>query len=257
LAYRIQDIAQILRADASIHADAQVEHLLIDSRKIVFPATSLFFAISGPRRDGHQFIKEVYERGVRNFVVRKGFDHSPYHDAVFLQVENVLEALQQLAAYHRSRFSIPVIGITGSNGKTIVKEWLYQLLQHDHVIVRSPRSYNSQVGVPLSVWQLHERHTLGIFEAGISTTGEMGQLAAIIQPTTGVFTNLADPHSEGFENLRQKAMEKGMLFRNSHSLVFGREGYRTNWIRMAPIEISLQPHRISFPGAANQRLHFL
>lgn len=224
MAYRIQDIAQILRADANIQADAPMEHLLIDSRKIVFPATSLFFAISGPRRDGHQFIKEVYERGVRNFVVRKGFDHSPYSDACFLQVENVLQALQQLAAYHRSRFSIPVIGITGSNGKTIVKEWLYQLLQHDHVIVRSPRSYNSQVGVPLSVWQLHERHTLGIFEAGISTTGEMEQLAAIIQPTTGVFTNLADPHSEGFENLRQKAMEKAMLFRNSRSLVFGRDG---------------------------------
>jgi len=224
LAYRIQDIAQILRAEATIQADALAEHLLIDSRKIVFPATSLFFAISGPRRDGHQFIKEVYERGVRSFVVRKGFDHSPYPDASFLQVENVLQALQQLAAYHRSRFSIPVIGITGSNGKTIVKEWLYQLLQHDHVIVRSPRSYNSQVGVPLSVWQLHERHTLGIFEAGISTTGEMEQLAAIIQPTTGVFTNLADPHSEGFENLRQKAMEKAMLFRNSRSLVFGRDG---------------------------------
>ncbi|TAJ69057.1 MAG: bifunctional UDP-N-acetylmuramoyl-tripeptide:D-alanyl-D-alanine ligase/alanine racemase [Chitinophagaceae bacterium] len=227
MAYRIQDIVQILRADANIQADAPMEHLLIDSRKIVFPATSLFFAISGPRRDGHQFIKEVYERGVRNFVVRKGFDHSPYSDACFLQVENVLQALQQLAAYHRSRFSIPVIGITGSNGKTIVKEWLYQLLQHDHVIVRSPRSYNSQVGVPLSVWQLHERHTLGIFEAGISTTGEMEHLAAIIQPTTGVFTNLADPHSEGFENLRQKAMEKAMLFRNSHSLVFGRDGLQS------------------------------
>jgi alanine racemase len=224
LAYRIQDIAQILRADAIIHADALVEYLLIDSRKIVFPATSLFFAISGPRRDGHQFIKEVYARGVRNFVVRKGFDQAAYHDASFLQVENVLQALQQLAAYHRNRFSIPVIGITGSNGKTIVKEWLYQLLQQDHVIVRSPRSYNSQVGVPLSVWQLHERHTLGIFEAGISTTGEMEQLAAIIQPSSGVFTNLADPHSEGFENLRQKAMEKAMLFRNSRSLVFGRDG---------------------------------
>lgn len=224
MAYRIQDIAQILRADATIYADAPIEHLLIDSRKIVFPATSLFFAISGPRRDGHQFIKEVYERGVRNFVVRKDFDHSFYSDASFLQVENVLQALQQLAAYHRSRFSIPVIGITGSNGKTIVKEWLYQLLQQDHVIVRSPRSYNSQVGVPLSVWQLHERHTLGIFEAGISTTGEMEQLAAMIQPSTGVFTNLADPHSEGFENLRQKAMEKAMLFRNSRSLVFGRDG---------------------------------
>lgn len=223
LAYRIQDIAQILQAKASLQADALVEYLLIDSRKIVFPATSLFFAISGPRRDGHQFINEVYERGVRNFVVRQDFDHSLYSDASFLQVEHVLQALQELAAHHRSRFSIPVIGITGSNGKTIVKEWLYQLLQHDHVIVRSPRSYNSQVGVPLSVWQLHDRHTLGIFEAGISTTGEMEQLASIIQPTIGVFTNLGDPHSEGFGNLRQKALEKALLFRNSRSLVFARD----------------------------------
>ncbi|MEO8171785.1 MAG: bifunctional UDP-N-acetylmuramoyl-tripeptide:D-alanyl-D-alanine ligase/alanine racemase [Sediminibacterium sp.] len=225
MVYHIQNIATIIQADASVVSAAAdlIEHLLIDSRKIVFPETSLFFAISGPRRDGHQFIKEVYERGVRNFVVRKGFDVSPFPLANFLQVTDALQSLQQLAAYHRKRFSIPVIGITGSNGKTIVKEWLYQLLQPDYTIVRSPRSYNSQIGVPLSVWQMNEQHTLGIFEAGISTTGEMKDLAEIIQPTTGVFTNIADAHNEGFSNDKQKAAEKSLLFANTASIVFGRE----------------------------------
>jgi alanine racemase len=223
LIYQVKNIAAILHAEISFSADAVIEHLLIDSRKIVFPQTSLFFAISGPRRDGHQFIKEVYERGVRNFVVNNEFVIPGFTDANFLAVSDVLAALQELAAYHRSLFTIPVIGITGSNGKTIVKEWLYQLLQKDYNIVRSPRSYNSQVGVPLSVWQMNEQHTLGIFEAGISTVGEMQKLAAIIQPTAGVFTNLADAHSEGFKNDRQKAIEKSFLFANTDSLVFGRE----------------------------------
>jgi alanine racemase len=223
LLYTVEHIARIIHAEPLVENPATIEYLLIDSRKIVFPHTSLFFAISGPRRDGHGFIKEVYERGVRNFVVRKGFDGSAYTGAVFLEVDNVLTALQQLATYHRKQFTIPVIGITGSNGKTIVKEWLYQLLQKDHNIVRSPRSYNSQIGVPLSVWQMNEQHTLGIFEAGISTVNEMKHLAAIIQPTAGVFTNLANAHSEGFVDDKEKAIEKSILFQDAGSLVFGRE----------------------------------
>ncbi len=223
MTYHLQNIATIIHADVSVENDALIEYLLIDSRKIVFPKTSLFFAISGPRRDGHQFIKEVYERGVRNFVVKKGFDGDAFDQANFLEVDDVLVALQDLATYHRKQFSIPVIGITGSNGKTIVKEWLYQLLQKDFNIVRSPRSYNSQIGVPLSVWQMNQEHTLGIFEAGISTVGEMEQLAKIIQPTLGVFTNIADAHSEGFTNDREKALEKSKLFVNTETLVFGRE----------------------------------
>ncbi len=223
MTYHLQNIATIIHADVSVENDALIEYLLIDSRKIVFPQTSLFFAISGPRRDGHQFIKEVYERGVRNFVVKKGFDGDAFDQANFLEVDDVLVALQDLATYHRKQFSIPVIGITGSNGKTIVKEWLYQLLQKDFNIVRSPRSYNSQIGVPLSVWQMNQEHTLGIFEAGISTVGEMEQLAKIIQPTLGVFTNIADAHSEGFTNDREKALEKSKLFVNTETLVFGRE----------------------------------
>ena len=161
--YSIHHIAEIVASEATIIDDSVIEHLLLDSRRIVFPQTSLFFAISGPRRDGHQFISEVYERGVRNFVVKKDFGDAVFPGANFLQVSDVLQALQELAAYHRKQFTIPVIGITGSNGKTIVKEWLYQLLRKDYNIVRSPRSYNSQVGVPLSVWQINTQHTLGIF----------------------------------------------------------------------------------------------
>ncbi len=223
MAYPLQHIAEIIGAEAVGKDNTVIEHLLIDSRKIVFPASSLFFAISGPRRDGHQFLPEVYGRGVRYFVVSKSVNIADYAGAVFLRVTDVLKALQQLAAFHRGRFSIPVIGITGSNGKTIVKEWLYQLLQHDHNIVRSPRSYNSQVGVPLSVWQMTEQHTLGIFEAGISTINEMQQLADVIRPTHGVFTNLADAHSEGFTDNREKALEKAKLFSHVQSFIFCRE----------------------------------
>ncbi|MDE3145580.1 MAG: alanine racemase, partial [Bacteroidota bacterium] len=221
--YKIQNIASIINADAKIIADAEIEYLLIDSRKIIFPTVSLFFALHGPRRDGHQFIVEVYERGVRNFVVKKGFDASSFNKANFLFVNDVLQTLQALAAFHRKQFSIPVIGITGSNGKTIVKEWLYQLLQEDENIVRSPRSYNSQVGVPLSVWQINKQNTLGIFEAGISTKNEMPQLEQIIQPTIGVLTNIGEAHSEGFTNDAEKINEKLKLFSHCTQLIFQKE----------------------------------
>src|SRR5262249_31473053 len=163
--------------------DSFIEHLLLDSRKIYSPATSLFFALKGPRRDGHQFISELYDKGVKNFVVSARPDTSHFPEANFVLVTDTLEALQRLAAYHRKQFNIPVVGITGSNGKTIVKEWLYQLLHEKYNIVRSPRSYNSQIGVPLSVWQINEHHELAIFEAGISEPGEMDKLEKIIQPT--------------------------------------------------------------------------
>lgn len=221
--YSIQHIASVIEAELTPATDAQIAYLLIDSRKIVFPSQSLFFAISGPRRNGHQFIQEVYDRGVRNFVVDSSFAVPDLPDTNFLGVKDVRAALQQLAAWHRKQFTIPVIGITGSNGKTIVKEWLFQLLQQDHRIVRSPRSYNSQLGVPLSVWQMSEEHTLGIFEAGISTVYEMERLEKIIQPTLGVFTNIGEAHNEGFAGNREKAAEKAKLFANTQSLVFYRE----------------------------------
>jgi len=217
--YAVRDIAVIIHATAVKDSSRQIDYLLIDSRKIVFPATSLFFALPGPRRDGHDFIAEVYERGVRAFVISSQVDVTRFPDAVFLSVKDVLQALQQLAAYHRRQFSIPVIGITGSNGKTIVKEWLYQLLSPDYNIVRSPRSYNSQIGVPLSVWQMNEHHTLAIFEAGISTTGEMTHLQQIIQPTMGVLTNIGKAHDEGFINTTSKFTEKLQLFEHCDVLI--------------------------------------
>ncbi len=223
MTYSLSHIAKIIKAEAFLVEDASINHLLIDSRKIVFPEDSLFFAIKGPRRNGHQFVQEVYDRGIRNFIVGNEFDHSPFTDASFLKVTDVLLALQQLAAFHRSRFSIPVFGITGSNGKTIVKEWLFQLLYQDYRIIRSPRSYNSQVGVPLSIWQMDETHELGIFEAGISTVHEMKRLQAIIKPTMGIFTNISDAHSEGFTDNRQKVLEKALLFSNATSLVYDKD----------------------------------
>lgn len=192
--------------------DLPIEHLVTDSRKVHSPATSLFFALPGLRRDGHRFIPELYNKGVRNFIVSADVDEWKYPRANFIAVVDVLNALQDIAASHRRRFDIPVIGITGSNGKTIVKEWLYQLLSAEHNIVRSPRSYNSQIGVPLSVWQMNEEHTLGIFEAGISQPGEMERLERIIRPTIGVLTNIGTAHNDGFESEEQKAAEKNLLF---------------------------------------------
>ena len=218
--YSNRKIAALLNADATIVSDTIITQLLTDSRKIVFPAASLFFALSGNRRDGHQFIAEVYERGVRNFVVQKTFDPTAYPDASFLKVDHVLQSLQQLVAYHRKNFSIPVIGITGSNGKTIVKEWLYQLMQQEQTIIRSPRSYNSQLGVPLSVWQINTQHTMGIFEAGISTSGEMQALEKIIQPTIGVLTGFGEAHNEGFDSELGKWQEKLKLFVHCNTLIY-------------------------------------
>lgn len=192
-------------------------HLLIDSRTITFPESSIFFALSSQFNDGHKYIPELVEKGVRVFVVRKGYVPDSAADCNFIFVENVLEALQRLAARHRQNFSIPVIGITGSNGKTIVKEWLLHILGQAYHICHSPKSYNSQIGVPLSVWQMNPRHELGIFEAGISTTGEMEHLERIIRPDIGILTHLGPAHGEGFKDQQEKISEKLRLF--SHSKV--------------------------------------
>ncbi|MGQ0738612.1 MAG: bifunctional UDP-N-acetylmuramoyl-tripeptide:D-alanyl-D-alanine ligase/alanine racemase [Bacteroidota bacterium] len=219
LKYSLNHIARIVDADNVVSADYSIEHLLLDSRKIYSPAESLFFALKGPRRDGHQFIQELYRKGVRGFVISEPVEQPSYPEAVFLQVYDTLAALQLLVAYHRQQFSIPVIGITGSNGKTIVKEWLYQLLNDDYHIIRSPKSYNSQIGVPLSVWPLNEQHTLGSFEAGISEQGEMLRLEKIIQPTIGVLTNIGEAHSDGFIDAGHKFREKAILFRNCDTVI--------------------------------------
>lgn len=216
--YALNHIAAIIGSSSAV-GETAIEYLLLDSRKVYSPATSLFFALKGPRRDGHQFIPELYKKGVRSFVISEEADISLYPGASFLLVNDTLAALQQLAIHHRKRFAIPVIGITGSNGKTIIKEWLYQLLYEEYVIVRSPKSYNSQIGVPLSVWQMDEQHTLGIFEAGISQPGEMEILEKIIQPTIGVLTNIGEAHNEGFADKTQKLKEKLKLFSHCQVLI--------------------------------------
>ncbi|MEO7307052.1 MAG: bifunctional UDP-N-acetylmuramoyl-tripeptide:D-alanyl-D-alanine ligase/alanine racemase [Ferruginibacter sp.] len=222
--YIISQIAAAIKAKAfSKNADAPIEHIVLDSRKLLFPATSVFFALEGQRRKGGQFIEELYHKGVRCFVIDESFtepDLLKFPEAAFLQVTDVLQALHLFTTFHRQQFTIPVIGITGSNGKTIVKEWLYQLLQADHNIVRSPKSYNSQIGVPLSIWQMNAGHSLGIFEAGISQPDEMQKLAKIIAPTIGVFTTIGEAHGEGFLNIRQKINEKLKLFVNSEVLIY-------------------------------------
>ncbi|MCA6514007.1 MAG: bifunctional UDP-N-acetylmuramoyl-tripeptide:D-alanyl-D-alanine ligase/alanine racemase, partial [Chitinophagaceae bacterium] len=161
--YTLQHIATILGVDIATDVDFPIRFLLTDSRRLVVPAETLFFALPGDRRDGHDYLEELKARGVKAAVIRSDYPDISTVDFVCLRVATVLSALQQLAAHHRRQFTIPVIGITGSNGKTIVKEWLYELIGQDETIVRSPKSYNSQVGVPLSVWLMNEQHTLGIF----------------------------------------------------------------------------------------------
>lgn len=227
--YHIEDIVPIVKGKPiARHENVFVEHLLTDSRKLIFPATSLFFAIKGPRRDGHSFLEPLYEKGVRSFVVSEPVELALLPEANVIEVKDVLQALQLLAGHHRKQFSIPVVGITGSNGKTIVKEWLNQLLDDQYSIIRSPRSYNSQIGVPLSVWPMNETHELGIFEAGISQSGEMDRLQKIIQPTIGIFTNIGEAHSEGFLNLRQKVNEKLRLFTHVKTLVYCKDAPEIN-----------------------------
>ncbi|UYZ58691.1 bifunctional UDP-N-acetylmuramoyl-tripeptide:D-alanyl-D-alanine ligase/alanine racemase [Hymenobacter latericus] len=212
---------------APFEVAAPVLHLLLDSRRMAQAAGTLFVALRGPHHDGHQYLPELYQRGVRLFLIDKAEllpgTLADYPEAGFVLVPDSLAALQRMAAEHRAQFSIPVVGITGSNGKTIVKEWLAQLLSPDELICRSPRSYNSQVGVPLSVWELRPAHTLGIFEAGISERGEMARLAQVIQPTLGVFTNLGSAHDAGFASHAEKAAEKAQLFAGVDTLFYCRD----------------------------------
>jgi alanine racemase len=218
----IKEVAKIVDGKL-IHLidNDQIRFLSIDSRKITSPINTLFFAIPGERNDGHKYIPDLLENGVRNFIISK---ESPAikanQSANFILVNDVVEALQKLAAHHRKQYDIPTIGITGSNGKTIVKEWLSQLLESEYEIIKSPKSYNSQVGVPLSVWSMNDLHTLAIFEAGISKPGEMEKLEKIIQPSIGIITNIGSPHSENFENNQKKTREKIKLFEHVDALIY-------------------------------------
>ena len=217
----IEEIASVIGAKRIGNHPAHIDWILTDSRSLCFPEETLFFALKTKRNDGHKYIADLYERGVRNFVVGTlTTEPESYPDANFLVVGSPLKALQRLASRHREQFQVPVVGITGSNGKTIVKEWLYQILSPERIITRSPRSYNSQIGVPLSVWMMNEHTELGIFEAGISEMGEMEALKPIIQPTIGVLTNIGGAHQENFTSLQDKCMEKLQLFKDCDVIVY-------------------------------------
>ena len=222
--YSIEKITTLIGARRIGNAEAQIGWLLTDSRSLCFPEGTLFFALKTARNDGHKYIDDLYRRGVRNFVVENHSScltsHSSYQDANFLIVPSPLAALQRLAERHRDEFDIPIVGITGSNGKTMVKEWLYQLLSPQMTVTRSPKSYNSQIGVPLSVWLLNEQTQVGIFEAGISQPGEMEVLRDIIQPTIGVLTCIGSAHQENFRSLEEKCMEKLLLFQDAQVIVY-------------------------------------
>ena len=219
--YTITEIATIVKAQKRAYKDYTITALLTDSRSLTFPEETLFFALVTERNDGHRYIKDLYRKGVRNFVVEhRVADEELMPEANFIIVKNTLDALQQLAAAHRKKFDIPVIGVTGSNGKTTVKEWLYQLLQPDYNTVRSPRSYNSQIGVPLSVWQIGSKTEMAIFEAGISQPDEMIHLEEIIKPTLGLITNIGEAHQEGFQTIQQKCIEKLTLLKACDCIIY-------------------------------------
>ena len=233
--YSIREVSRIIDAKSERVTDTSISLLLIDSRRLTLPEQSLFFALKTKTNDGHRYISELYRLRVRNFVVSERLpEYESMTDANFLVVKDTLRALQKLATFHRKQFHIPVIGITGSNGKTIVKEFLYQLLHKEFNIVRSPRSYNSQIGVPLSVWQMNEKHTLGIFEAGISQPDEMERLQPIIAPTIGIITNIGEAHQENFLSTTQKCMEKLTLFQDAEAIIYdGDNGFIANCIEAA------------------------
>ena len=224
----IGDVIEIVRPQrCSISNEKDVvDTLLTDSRSLSNPSRTLFFAITTRRNSGVYYIEELYEKGVRSFVVPSDYagisdyGFSRLQDVNVMYVADVVDALQRLAAHHRKQYALPVVGITGSNGKTIVKEWAVQMLSADKKVVASPRSYNSQIGVPLSVWQMTEGDELAIFEAGISEQGEMDRLRNVIQPTIGIFTNIGQAHDEGFVDRGQKIAEKLKLFEHCRVLIY-------------------------------------
>ena len=280
--YTIEKVATLIGARRYGEKEATIGWLLTDSRSLCFPEQTLFFALRTKRNDGHKYIDELYRRGVRSFVVeQEPADYQTlFPEANFLKVSSPLAALQRLAERHRDEFNIPVVGITGSNGKTWVKEWLYQILSgatsnlqsqtsnlqsqtSNLKVTRSPKSYNSQIGVPLSVWLLNEQTKVALFEAGISEPGEMLALRDIIQPTIGVLTSLGSAHQENFRSLDEKCMEKLQLFHDTEVIIYPSDddtvsrcvrrsqyqGERIGWSRYsekAPMYVKTDGNRVSY-----------
>lgn len=223
--YNIKELAKIVNGELFQANDNKVliNDLLIDSRKLIASHNNLFIALSSSRNDGHKYIPELIKKAVFCFVVSELPNDYKNLNVNFILVKDTLTALQKISAFHRQKFNIPIVGITGSNGKTIIKEWLNQCLQSEYRICRSPKSYNSQIGVPLSVFQLNEDDNFAIFEAGISEPDEMLKLEAIIKPSIGILTNIGEAHQEHFVDIRQKVNEKLMLFVKSDVLIFCRD----------------------------------
>ncbi|PLX07489.1 MAG: hypothetical protein C0596_11190 [Marinilabiliales bacterium] len=221
--FNLKNIAEKLKFDFIGNPDNEFSKLLIDSRKIVPYHLSLFFAFEGKQHDGHIFIEELYTKGVRCFVVSRNIDYNIFPEASFIKVESTLEALQKIASLKRKDFTNPVIAITGSNGKTIVKEWLYHILSVKKNISRSPKSYNSQLGVPLSIWIINNQSDLAIIEAGISKPGEMDRLEKIINPDIGILTNIGSAHQSNFKDKNEKLLEKLNLFKNCNTVISNHE----------------------------------
>jgi len=240
----LKSLIPVLNAEwIGANNDIFINHISIDSRSLQNGSETLFIALSGINNDAHLYILELIDKGVQNFVVQY-IPENCAGKANFLIVKNTLKALQELAGYYRNLFDFPIIGLTGSNGKTIVKEWLNFLLSPDFNIIRSPKSYNSQVGVPLSVLAINEKHNLGIFEAGISTVNEMIKLEKIIQPTIGVLTNIGSAHDEGFESLQQKINEKLLLFKASKVIIYQKNALVDQCISSFSAEYQLEERKL-------------
>ena len=222
ISYLTPEIANITGGKNLGRETLTISNIITDSRNSESTNGSMFVAIKGKQHDSHCFVEEMYNCGIRCFLVEILPDIC-HDDAVYIQVNNTLTALQTLVANYRSGFSLPVIGITGSNGKTIVKEWLYYLLSEQYSVIRSPKSYNSQIGVPLSVMLMQKSHNLAIFEAGISEPGEMENLQKIIKPTIGLFTNIGNAHQEFFTSINQKIYEKSKLFDSSDVVIYSKD----------------------------------
>ncbi len=221
MTYTLSEISQITNSELYGNADRIINYVVFDSRRILPSLNSLFFSIKTKQNDGHKYIADLYKKGLKNFVVEEGFaGKDKFPDANFIFVKNSVVALQKLAAYHRQLFDIPIVAITGSNGKTIVKEWLTAIISPTKKVLQSPKSYNSQIGVSLSVLELKKQHEIAIFEAGISKVDEMIKLEKIIKPKIGIFTNIGDAHQENFDSIQTKINEKIILYKDCDTIIY-------------------------------------
>lgn len=251
--YNSEEICHLIGGKLKGDGKKRIAKICIDSRALSIPEESLFVALKTSRRDGHQFIENLYKNGVRCFMVSDtSIKFMDMPEADFIVVDDTLKALQDLACKHRGKFKATIIGITGSNGKTIVKEWLYQLLQNEYAIARSPRSYNSQIGVPLSVWEMDENTQIGIFEAGISRPNEMEKLEAIIKPNIGIFTNLGDAHQENFSSMKIKCSEKLKLFKDCDAIIYNKDD---KLVDICIQQAHLKGQLLSFGQSADADIH--